>query len=173
MKGDRDEHVSGQPARSHTADISARATALPSLLLRAGRLRMGRPRGRGGHGADAGGGEGQMGAGHAQADQSRWCRCWRRRGVRALLRLALCGGLCGLIFVHESGHALVLKHYGVYFWPIVFVPLMGAAIEDEGRGDRKWSGSRRSGRGAEGWEGRRRRPMRWAAGLGDMVVAAP
>ena len=37
-------------------------------------------------------------------------------------------GMVGLIFVHETGHAIALRHYGVPFSPMVFVPFMGAVI---------------------------------------------
>jgi Zn-dependent protease len=37
-------------------------------------------------------------------------------------------GMVGLIFVHEAGHAIALKHYGVPFSPMVMIPFMGAAI---------------------------------------------
>lgn len=37
-------------------------------------------------------------------------------------------GMVGLIFVHECGHAVVMKHYGVPFSPMVFMPFMGAVI---------------------------------------------
>jgi len=37
-------------------------------------------------------------------------------------------GMIGLIFVHESGHALAMRHYGVPFSPMVFLPFMGAAV---------------------------------------------
>lgn len=37
-------------------------------------------------------------------------------------------GMVGLIFVHECGHAVAMKHYNVPFSPMVFVPFMGAVI---------------------------------------------
>lgn len=37
-------------------------------------------------------------------------------------------GMVGLIFVHECGHLVVMRHYGVPFSPMVFVPFMGAVI---------------------------------------------
>lgn len=37
-------------------------------------------------------------------------------------------GMVGLIFVHECGHAIVMRHYGVPFSPMVFIPFMGAVI---------------------------------------------
>ena len=37
-------------------------------------------------------------------------------------------GMVGLIFVHECGHAIAMRHYGVPFSPMVFVPFMGAVI---------------------------------------------
>jgi len=37
-------------------------------------------------------------------------------------------GMVGLIFVHESGHALAMRYYGIPFSPMVFVPFMGAVI---------------------------------------------
>eukprot|EP00939_MAST-03C_sp_MAST-3C-sp1_P004586 g4586.t1 len=37
-------------------------------------------------------------------------------------------GMVGLIAVHECGHALVMRSYGVPFSPMVFIPFMGAAV---------------------------------------------
>lgn len=37
-------------------------------------------------------------------------------------------GMVGLIFVHECGHAIAMRHYGVPFSPMVFIPFMGAVI---------------------------------------------
>jgi hypothetical protein len=37
-------------------------------------------------------------------------------------------GMVGLIFVHESGHALAMLHHKIPFTPMVFVPFMGASI---------------------------------------------
>ncbi|KAL7531240.1 hypothetical protein ACHAWF_003683 [Thalassiosira exigua] len=37
-------------------------------------------------------------------------------------------GMTSLILIHESGHALVMKHLGIPFSPMVFVPFMGAAV---------------------------------------------
>ena len=37
-------------------------------------------------------------------------------------------GMVGLIFVHESGHALAMRYYGIPFSPMVFIPFMGAVI---------------------------------------------
>lgn len=37
-------------------------------------------------------------------------------------------GMVGLIFCHECGHAVVMRHYGVPFSPMVFIPFMGAVI---------------------------------------------
>lgn len=37
-------------------------------------------------------------------------------------------GMVGLIFMHECGHALVMRHYEVPFSPMVFIPFMGAVI---------------------------------------------
>ena len=37
-------------------------------------------------------------------------------------------GMVGLIAVHESGHALAMRYYGVPFSPMVFIPFMGAVI---------------------------------------------
>ena len=37
-------------------------------------------------------------------------------------------GMVGLIFVHECGHAVVMKYYNVPFSPMVFIPFMGAVI---------------------------------------------
>lgn len=42
--------------------------------------------------------------------------------------LPYAAGMVGLILVHESGHALVMRHYGVPFSPMVFVPFMGASV---------------------------------------------
>lgn len=41
-------------------------------------------------------------------------------------------GMVGLILVHESGHALVMKRLGIPFSPMVFVPFMGAAVAMKG-----------------------------------------
>ena len=37
-------------------------------------------------------------------------------------------GMVGLIFVHEAGHAVAFKYYGIPTGPITFVPFMGAYI---------------------------------------------
>lgn len=37
-------------------------------------------------------------------------------------------GMVGLILVHESGHALMMRHKKIPFSPVIFVPFMGAAI---------------------------------------------
>ncbi len=37
-------------------------------------------------------------------------------------------GIVSLIFIHESGHALAMKYYGVKYSPMVFVPFLGAAV---------------------------------------------
>lgn len=37
-------------------------------------------------------------------------------------------GMVGLIIVHESGHALAMRSYGMPFSPMVFLPFMGAVI---------------------------------------------
>ena len=37
-------------------------------------------------------------------------------------------GMVGLIAVHESGHAMAMRYYGVPFSPAVFIPFMGAVI---------------------------------------------
>jgi Zn-dependent protease len=37
-------------------------------------------------------------------------------------------GMVGLILVHESGHALVMRKLKIPFSPMIFVPFMGAAI---------------------------------------------
>ena len=36
--------------------------------------------------------------------------------------------MVGLIFVHEAGHAVAFKYYGIPTGPMVFVPFMGAVI---------------------------------------------
>lgn len=40
-------------------------------------------------------------------------------------------GMVGLIFVHELGHLIVMRHYGIPFSPMIFVPFVGAAISME------------------------------------------
>lgn len=40
-------------------------------------------------------------------------------------------GMVGLIFVHEVGHCVAMKYYGVPFSPMVFVPFIGAAVSME------------------------------------------
>ena len=37
-------------------------------------------------------------------------------------------GMVSLILIHESGHALVMKHYNIPFSPMVFVPFLGATV---------------------------------------------
>lgn len=37
-------------------------------------------------------------------------------------------GMVGLILVHESGHALAMRHFNVPFSPMIFVPFLGAAV---------------------------------------------
>lgn len=37
-------------------------------------------------------------------------------------------GFVGLIFVHECGHLIAMRHYGIPFSPMVFIPFMGASI---------------------------------------------
>ena len=37
-------------------------------------------------------------------------------------------GMVGLILVHESGHALMMRHYKIPFSPMVFVPFLGAGV---------------------------------------------
>lgn len=37
-------------------------------------------------------------------------------------------GMVGLVFVHELGHAIVMRHYGVPFSPMVFIPFMGTCV---------------------------------------------
>ncbi len=46
----------------------------------------------------------------------------------AFYGLPYAAGMVGLILVHESGHALVMRHLKVPFSPMVFVPFMGAAV---------------------------------------------
>jgi Zn-dependent protease len=42
--------------------------------------------------------------------------------------LPFASGMVGLILVHESGHALVMRKLKIPFSPMVFIPFMGAAI---------------------------------------------
>eukprot|EP00565_Helicotheca_tamesis_P001736 CAMPEP_0185739402 /NCGR_PEP_ID=MMETSP1171-20130828/35365_1 /TAXON_ID=374046 /ORGANISM="Helicotheca tamensis, Strain CCMP826" /LENGTH=238 /DNA_ID=CAMNT_0028410957 /DNA_START=153 /DNA_END=865 /DNA_ORIENTATION=- len=42
--------------------------------------------------------------------------------------LPYAAGMVGLILVHESGHALVMRHLGIPFSPMVFVPFVGAGV---------------------------------------------
>jgi len=42
--------------------------------------------------------------------------------------LPYAAGMVGLILVHESGHALAMKHYNVPYSPMVFIPFFGAAV---------------------------------------------
>lgn len=37
-------------------------------------------------------------------------------------------GMTSLILIHESGHALMMRHLGIPFSPMVFIPFMGAAV---------------------------------------------
>jgi len=38
-------------------------------------------------------------------------------------------GMVGLIFVHECGHAIAMRYYGLPFSPMVFIPFVGAVIQ--------------------------------------------
>ncbi|KAF4685454.1 PtdIns(3,5)P(2) sythesis regulation factor, partial [Perkinsus olseni] len=38
-------------------------------------------------------------------------------------------GMVGLIFIHELGHALMMRRLGVPTGPMVFIPFMGASVE--------------------------------------------
>ena len=40
-------------------------------------------------------------------------------------------GMVGLILIHESGHALVMRHLGIPFSPMVFIPFVGASVAME------------------------------------------
>lgn len=37
-------------------------------------------------------------------------------------------GMVGQLLLHESGHAAVMRHYGVPFSPMVFIPFLGASV---------------------------------------------
>lgn len=37
-------------------------------------------------------------------------------------------GMVGQMLLHESGHAAVMRYYGIPFSPMVFIPFMGAAV---------------------------------------------
>lgn len=37
-------------------------------------------------------------------------------------------GMVGLLLTHETGHALVMRHYGIHFSPMVFIPFVGASV---------------------------------------------
>jgi len=37
-------------------------------------------------------------------------------------------GMVGLLLCHESGHVLAMRHYGIPFSPMVFVPFVGATV---------------------------------------------
>ncbi len=45
-----------------------------------------------------------------------------------VLGLPFAVGLVGQIFLHESGHALMMRHLGIPFSPMVFIPFMGAVV---------------------------------------------
>jgi len=47
-------------------------------------------------------------------------------------------GMVGLIFVHETGHAIVMHQFGIPFSPAVYVPFMGAFIAMKGRPRDAW-----------------------------------
>jgi len=47
-------------------------------------------------------------------------------------------GMVGLITVHEIGHALVMRHRGISFSPMVFMPFMGAMIQMNRRPRDAW-----------------------------------
>jgi len=36
--------------------------------------------------------------------------------------------MLGQIVLHESGHALAMKHYGIPFSPMIFIPFVGASV---------------------------------------------
>lgn len=38
-------------------------------------------------------------------------------------------GMVGLIFLHECGHAIAMRYYGLPFSPMVFIPFVGAVIQ--------------------------------------------
>jgi len=42
--------------------------------------------------------------------------------------LPYAAGMVGQIVLHESGHALVMKHYGIPFSPMIFIPFIGASV---------------------------------------------
>ena len=37
-------------------------------------------------------------------------------------------GMVGLMLTHESGHVLAMRHYGIPFSPMVFIPFVGATV---------------------------------------------
>ena len=43
------------------------------------------------------------------------------------------GGMISLLLIHELGHAIAMKHYGIPVGPITFLPFMGAVVEMRGR----------------------------------------
>lgn len=47
-------------------------------------------------------------------------------------------GMVALLLVHESGHALAMRSYGIKFSPMVFVPFMGAVISMKGMPRDAW-----------------------------------
>jgi len=47
-------------------------------------------------------------------------------------------GMVGLIFVHECGHLVMMRHYNVPFSPMVFVPFMGAVISMKDHPKNAW-----------------------------------
>ena len=47
-------------------------------------------------------------------------------------------GMVGQIFIHETGHLVVLRHYGVPFSPMVMIPFLGASIQMDGHPRNAW-----------------------------------
>ena len=47
-------------------------------------------------------------------------------------------GMVGMIFVHELGHLIAMRHYGMKFSPMVFIPFMGASILMESSPRNAW-----------------------------------
>lgn len=49
--------------------------------------------------------------------------------IRYHIHIRFGTGMVGLIFIHELGHALMMRNLGVPAGPMVFIPFMGASVE--------------------------------------------
>jgi Zn-dependent protease len=49
--------------------------------------------------------------------------------------------MVALIALHEGGHALVMKHYGIPIGPVVFIPFFGASVQMDRMPRNAWENS--------------------------------